>query len=90
MGTEKKVYAIGKPRCFKKARPPLPYYNSVNAWIWSDILQKFDRYFKSVAYAQTSLVSRFARYDLKLFSKSRFFGQRHGQNAEGFGCVEIW
>ena len=80
-GTEKKVYAIGKfrnPRCFKKARPPLPYYSSVNAsmtsWIWSDILQKFDRYFKSVAYAQTSLVSRFALYDRKLFLKSRFFG----------------
>ena len=91
-GTEKKVYTIGKfrnPRCFKKVRPPLPYYNSVNAWIWSDILQKFDRYFKNVAYAQMSLVSRFARYDLKLFSKSRFFGQRRGQNAEGFGYVGI-
>ena len=50
MGTEKKAYVIGKfrnPPCFKKARPPLPYYSSVNAWmtswIWSDILQKFDR-----------------------------------------------
>ncbi|CAF1493533.1 unnamed protein product [Adineta ricciae] len=49
-GTEKKAYVIGKfknPRCFKKARPPLPYYSSVNAWmtswIWSDILQKFDQ-----------------------------------------------
>ncbi|CAF1455089.1 unnamed protein product [Adineta ricciae] len=30
-GTEKKAYVIGKfknPRCFKKARPPLPYYSS--------------------------------------------------------------
>jgi hypothetical protein len=49
-GTEKKAYTIGKfknPRCFKRARPPLPYYSSKNAWmtswIWSDILQKFDR-----------------------------------------------
>jgi hypothetical protein len=50
MGTEKKAYAIGKfknPRCFKKSRPPLPYYSSANAWmtgwIWSNILQKFDQ-----------------------------------------------
>lgn len=49
-GTDKKAYAIGKfknPRCFSKARPPLPYYSSANAWmtswIWSDILKKFDR-----------------------------------------------
>ncbi len=37
-GTEKKAYAIGKfknPCCFKKARPPLPYYSSANAWMTS-------------------------------------------------------
>jgi hypothetical protein len=37
-GTEKKAYTIGKfknPRCFKRARPPLPYYSSKNAWMTS-------------------------------------------------------
>lgn len=49
-GSEKKIFAIGKfkkPRCFNRAQPPLSYYSSANAWmtswIWSDILQKFDR-----------------------------------------------
>ncbi|CAF1416320.1 unnamed protein product [Adineta ricciae] len=67
-GTEKKAYAIGKSkhsRCFKKAQSPLPYYSNANAWraswIWSDILQKFDREFgnrKILLFADTPPVIR--------------------------------